>query len=42
MPGELIIESRGPRVVRRTLSAGVFEYEVNADGTTTSKIWEWK
>ena len=21
---------------------GVFEYEVDADGTTHSKVWEWK
>jgi hypothetical protein len=22
--------------------AGVFQFEVDADGSTTSKVWEWK
>jgi len=28
--------------VGRFQAGGVFEFEVDANGTTSSKIWEWK
>lgn len=40
--GILFFHTTSEKLARMNAVAGVFEYEVNADGTTTSKVWEWK
>ncbi|HEV8397888.1 MAG TPA: hypothetical protein VGQ37_26595 [Vicinamibacterales bacterium] len=40
--GGLAFTSSTPKLSRLNAVAGVFEFEVAADGTTRSRIWEWK
>ena len=40
--GGLTFSSSSPKLSRLNAVAGVFEFEVAADGTTSSRIWEWK
>jgi hypothetical protein len=40
--GALIFNATSQRMSRLNLIAGVFEFDVDEAGNTTSKIWEWK
>ena len=40
--GALYYSTANPKLVRLNTIAGVFEFEVDADGNTHTKIWEWK
>jgi hypothetical protein len=40
--GGLTFSSNTPKLSRLNAVAGAFEFEVAADGTTRSRIWEWK
>ena len=40
--GAITFSSSSPTLSRLNAVAGVFEFEVSADGTTKSRIWEWK
>jgi hypothetical protein len=40
--GALYYQSASPAWVRFNSVAGVFEYEVDAQGNTKGKLWEWK
>ena len=40
--GALVYSSTAPKLARLHSLAGVFEFEVDAEGNTHSKIWEWK
>lgn len=40
--GMLFIRTASQKLTRINNACGAFEYEVSADGKTTSKIWEWK
>lgn len=40
--GMLFIRTASQKLTRINNACGAFEYEVAADGTTTSKMWEWK
>ena len=40
--GMLFIRTASQKLARINNACGAFEYEVAADGKTTSKIWEWK
>jgi len=40
--GMLFIRTASQKLTRINNACGAFEYEVAADGKTTSEIWEWK
>lgn len=40
--GAIYYSTATPKLVRLNSLAGVFEFEVDANGNTHSKIWEWK
>ena len=40
--GMLFFRSASPKLARMNNACAAFEYEVNPDGTTLSKYWEWK
>lgn len=40
--GMLFFRTASKKLARVNNSCGAFEYEVAADGTTVSKVWEWK
>ena len=40
--GMLFLRSASPQLARINNVCGAFEYEVDAAGNTTSKVWEWK
>lgn len=40
--GILHFRTASQKLARLNNACGVFEYEVDAAGNTTSKIWEWK
>jgi len=40
--GSLTFQTASEKLGRLNGIAGVFEYEVDASGKTTGKIWEWK
>ena len=40
--GMLFFQTAAPKLASVNNACGAFEYEVAADGTTVSKIWEWK
>ncbi len=40
--GAIYMSSTSPKFARLNSVAGVFEFEVDPDGNTKSKIWEWK
>jgi len=40
--GILYFKSNTPKLGKLNGKAGVFEYEVDPNGMTTSKVWEWK
>jgi hypothetical protein len=40
--GGIVFSSASPVFARLNAVAGVFEFEVDAEGNTSSKIWEWK
>ncbi|MBZ5672013.1 MAG: hypothetical protein LAO04_20105 [Acidobacteriia bacterium] len=40
--GALYYSTATPKLARLNSLAGVFEFEVDANGSTHSKIWEWK
>jgi hypothetical protein len=40
--GALTFSSSTPTLSRLSAVAGAFEFEVAFDGTTRSRIWEWK
>ena len=40
--GAVYFSTASPTLARLNTVAGVFEFEVDADGNTTSKVWEWK
>ena len=40
--GALSYSTTSTKLARLNGIAGVFEFEVDANGTTSSKIWEWK
>jgi hypothetical protein len=40
--GMLCFRTTSEKLARLNNACGAFEYEVAADGTTTSKTWEWK
>ena len=40
--GILYFHTTSQKLARMNTVAGVFRYEVAADGSTTSKTWEWK
>jgi hypothetical protein len=40
--GMLFLRSASQQLARINNVCGAFEYEVDADGNTTSKLWEWK
>jgi len=40
--GAVYFSTASPRLARLNTVAGVFEFEVDADGNTNSKVWEWK
>ena len=39
--GAIYYTTTAERLLRLNRIAGVFEHDVSADGTSTSKIWEW-
>jgi hypothetical protein len=40
--GALTFSTASKKLARLNSVAGAFEFEVDANGNTTSKIWEWK
>ena len=40
--GALYFETSSPRWLRLNSVAGIYEYEVDAQGNSRSKVWEWK
>ena len=40
--GAIYYSTATPKLARLNSLAGVFEFEVDANGNTHSKIWEWK
>ena len=40
--GILYYRSTSPKFAKLNTVAGVFEYEVDANGNTHAKVWEWK
>lgn len=40
--GAIYYQSASPKFARLNGVAGVFEYEVDENGNTQAKIWEWK
>jgi hypothetical protein len=40
--GAVYFSTASPKLARLNTVAGVFEFEVDADGNTASKVWEWK
>jgi hypothetical protein len=38
----LFFRTASQQLARLNNACGAFEYEVDADGNTTSKMWEWK
>jgi hypothetical protein len=40
--GILYYQTTSQKLAKWNAAPGVFEYEVDADGTTQSKVWEWK
>jgi len=40
--GMLFFRTASQKLARVHNSCGAFEYDVAADGTTVSKVWEWK
>ena len=40
--GAVYYHSASPKFARLNSVAGVFEFEVDAAGNTSSKLWEWK
>jgi hypothetical protein len=40
--GMLFFRTASQKLARVNNSCGAFEYDVAADGTTVSKVWEWK
>jgi len=40
--GILYYQSTSPKFAKLNTVAGVFEYEVDAKGSTHAKVWEWK
>jgi len=40
--GAIYYSTATPKLARLNAVAGVFEFEVDANGNTHSKIWEWK
>ena len=40
--GALYYSTANPKLARLNTIAGVFEFDVDGDGNTHSKIWEWK
>lgn len=40
--GALYYQTSSPRWARLNSVAGIFEYEVDAQGNTRAQIWEWK
>jgi hypothetical protein len=40
--GSIFYQSASPAWARLNSVAAVFEYDVDEDGNTTAKIWEWK
>jgi hypothetical protein len=40
--GMLFTQSASPKFARINNGCAAFEYEVDASGNTTSKMWEWK
>jgi hypothetical protein len=40
--GMLFLQTPSQKLARINNACGAFEYEVDASGNTTSKLWEWK
>jgi hypothetical protein len=40
--GALTYNATSPRLSRLNVIAGVFEFDIDEAGNTTSRIWEWK
>jgi hypothetical protein len=40
--GALYYSMASPKLARLNTIAGVFEYDVDANGNTHTKTWEWK
>ncbi len=40
--GALYYSTSSPKLARLNTIAGVFEFEVDANGNTRTKVWEWK
>lgn len=40
--GMLFFRTASPKLARLNNACGAFEYEVDANGATVSKVWEWK
>ncbi len=40
--GILYFQTASAKLARLNAAPGVFEYEVDADGKTHTKVWEWK
>ena len=40
--GMLFFRTTSQKLARLNGACGAFEYEVDASGSTTSKVWEWK
>ena len=40
--GMLFFKTESKKLAKLNNACGAFEYEVDADGSTISKIWEWK
>ena len=40
--GMLFFQTTSQKLARLNNACGAFEYEVDAAGSTTSKVWEWK
>jgi hypothetical protein len=40
--GLISYSTKSPKLSRLNSIGGAFEFEVDANGNTTSKIWEWK
>jgi len=40
--GAVYYTTASPQLARLNAVAGVFEYEVDVEGNTQTKLWEWK
>ena len=40
--GAVYYSTASPKLPRLNTVAGVFEFEVDADGNAIAKVWEWK